>query len=304
MQRTESSRTALGYGLLVITAIGWAGAWLTARVAAHDLPPLTVTLGRFTVAAVALLPAWFVLERRARLRLTLREWLMIVGMSLTGIVCYTVLFMLGVAYAPASDGAVITPGLAGVFALAISTVALGSRPGSRAIAGAVTASLGTLLVGWSAIRTTGFGSERMVGDVLFVVSAAIWGIYTVLGKALSDRVPAITGILACSVIGVIVLLPAVLLWDGVPRPGEWSPAAVVNVVYLGLGGTAVSFVTFYLAVKLIGIGRTAPALGLVPFFGVLGAALLLHERLVPLHAVGGLLVIAGILIPAVRSRAI
>ena len=33
-----------GYLLMVITAVFWAGAWLTARVAAHDAPPMTVTV--------------------------------------------------------------------------------------------------------------------------------------------------------------------------------------------------------------------------------------------------------------------
>ena len=58
------SRTLFGYVLLVVTAVGWAGAWLTARVAAHDAPPLTVTWSRFVVAALALIPAWLVFEQR------------------------------------------------------------------------------------------------------------------------------------------------------------------------------------------------------------------------------------------------
>jgi drug/metabolite transporter (DMT)-like permease len=40
----------------------------------------------------------------------------------------------------------------------------------------------------------------------------------------------------------------------------------------------------------------------VPFFGVLGAALLLGEKLGPLHAIGGALVIAGIMTPALGRR--
>jgi drug/metabolite transporter (DMT)-like permease len=39
---------------------------------------------------------------------------------------------------------------------------------------------------------------------------------------------------------------------------------------------------------------------LVPLFGVLGAAVLLGERITPLHVVGGLLVIGGIVMPAVK----
>jgi drug/metabolite transporter (DMT)-like permease len=50
-----------GYLLLLVTALSWAGAWITARVAAHDAPPMTVTAGRFLVASLLLLPVWWVL---------------------------------------------------------------------------------------------------------------------------------------------------------------------------------------------------------------------------------------------------
>lgn len=73
-------------------------------------------------------------------------------------------------------------------------------------------------------------------------------------------------------------------------------------MYLGLGATAVAFVTYYLAVEMIGIGRTAPSLGLVPLFAVVGAALILGEELTVLHALGGALVIVGIVVPARPRR--
>jgi drug/metabolite transporter (DMT)-like permease len=298
---SAASRSFLGYVLLVVTAIGWAGAWLTARAAAHDAPPLTVTWGRFVVAGIALVPPWLVLERGRRPRLDLRDWTTLAGMSLTGIAGYTVLFMMGVARAPASDGAIITPGLAGLFAMVIAFVFGGARPGRRQLAGAALALAGTCLVGWSAARGAHGDSQRISGDLLFVASAALWGGYTVLGKRISGRVPAVTGIFLASALGVAVLTPVVLAADGVPDPTAWSRAAIGNVLYLGLGATAVSFVTYYLAVELVGIGRAAPSLGLVPLFGVVGAALLLGERLTPLHAAGGLLVIAGIVVAA-RGR--
>lgn len=295
---SATSRTVTGYLLLLVTALAWAGAWLTARVAAHDAPPFTVTWGRFVVAAVALVPAWLALARGGLPRLDGRDWATLFGMGLTGIAGYTVLFMMGVARAPASDGAIITPGLAGLFAMVLAFLVRGERPARRQLAGALIALVGTCLVGWSAAQETGVDSQRVAGDLLYVAGAAVWGAYTVLGTRISARVPAVTGILLASVLGVAVLTPVVLAVDGAPDPAAWSRAAVFNVVYLGLGATAVAFVTYYLAVERIGIGRTAPSLGLVPLFAVVGAAAILGEQLTPLHALGGLLVIAGIAVPA------
>ncbi len=291
-----------GYVLLVVTAVTWAGAWLTARVAAPDLPPLTVTWGRFVVAALALWPVRAWLERGRRPTLTRGDFLVLLGMSLTGIIGYNVVFMSGVRLAPAGDGAVITPGLVGPLAMVLSGIAYRERPSRRELTAALLAGIGVVLTGWGAIRAASGDSDRILGDLYFVAGAALWAAYTVLGRRLAGHVPAVSGVLLPSALGVVLLTPVVLLVDGAPKPWEWSPAALGNVVYLGLLATATGFVTYYLSVRILGVNRSMPGLGLVPFFGVLGAAVLLGERIGPLHVLGGALVIAGIMAPAVRRR--
>lgn len=296
------SRTAWGYLLLVVTALGWSGAWVTARLAAHDAPPMTVTVGRFAIAAVALLPAWLAFDRSKRIGLSRRDWQLVLGMSLTGITTYTVLFLIGVSLAPATDGSIITPGFVGLFAIGIAWTFTGDRPGRTSLIGAVLALIGSLIVGWGALRSGGLGSDRLLGALVFVASAAAYGAYTVLGRRLSDTVPAVTGVLLASALGAVLLAPVALWVEGVPDLAGWSWRAWLNVVYLGLVATAVSFVTYYLGVQYVGVGRTAPALGLVPLFSVIGAAALLGDQVTWSHGLGGVLVIAGIMLPAVRQR--
>ncbi|MDX1535029.1 MAG: DMT family transporter, partial [Thermoplasmata archaeon] len=178
-----------GYVLLFLTAVGWSGAWIIARAAAYEAAPSAITVGRFAVAALALLPAWFLLERSSRFRPTRGDWGLLLGMALTGIVGYTLLFLTGIALAPASDGAVITPALAGIFAMLIAWPALRQRPTTQQVAGALLSLAGVLLVGWAALGAGGVGSERITGDLLFVASAGTWGVYAVLGRRAADRIP-------------------------------------------------------------------------------------------------------------------
>jgi drug/metabolite transporter (DMT)-like permease len=287
---------------MVVTALSWAGAWITARLAAHDAPPLTVTVGRYAVASLLLLPAWWRFDRGRVLQLTRADWLVVLGMSLSGVIVYTILFLVGVALAPASDGAVITPGLAGPFSILVAWAALRERPSRRVAAGALTSLCGVVLVGWSALRAAETDSARVVGDSIFATSALTWATYTVLGRRLAERVPAVTSILLCSAIGWVLLAPIAWAKDGSPDLAHWSRAAWLNVLYLGSFGTAIAFVTYYLAVRIGGLGRTMPALGLVPLFAVIGAAALLGEKLTLMHAAGGALVVTGILIPAAGRR--
>jgi drug/metabolite transporter (DMT)-like permease len=130
-----TSRAGLGYTMLVITMLGWSGAWITAKAAAHDAPPSEVALGRFVVASLGLVPAWMLLERSRHVALGRREWLLVLGMAATGIATYTILFLVGVQLAPASDGAIITPGLSGMFATLVAFLALGERLTPAQLAG-------------------------------------------------------------------------------------------------------------------------------------------------------------------------
>lgn len=291
-----------GYALLFVTAFGWSGAWIIARAAAHEALPAAITVGRFAVAALALVPVWFLLERGRHFRPTPRDAALLLGMALTGIVGYTLLFLSGIALAPASDGAVITPALAGVFAMLIAWPALRQRPTVQQTTGALLALAGVFLVGWSALSRAGLGSARVTGDLIFVASAGLWGVYTVLGRRAADRIPPVTGILLASVLGVAVLAPVAVLFQGTTILVGWSGLAWANVLYLGLVATAVSFVTFYLGVRQVGVANAAPFYGLVPVFAVVEAAWLLNEELTILHAFGGAMVFAGIALPSIVAR--
>jgi drug/metabolite transporter (DMT)-like permease len=290
----------LGYVMLVLTTAAWGGAWVTARLAAHELPPLTVTWGRFALAALALLPLRPLLERGRRVTLHRGDWLTLLGMAATGIAGYTIVFMEGVARAPASDGAIITPGLVGALAMTFGAIFARRMPRRREIAGAALAAAGVALVGYSAFRTADAAGDvaRIIGDWLFVLAAILWGAYTVLGQRLAGRVPAVTGVLLACLLGVAILTPFAWAIDGPSDPLSWPRTGLFNVAYLGLVATAFGFVTYYLAVRILTLNRAMPGMGLVPLFGVLGAAAFLGETMGPLHILGGFLVVAGIVVPA------
>ncbi|MHB8585153.1 MAG: DMT family transporter [Thermoplasmatota archaeon] len=295
------SSVMMGYGLMVVTAVGWAISWITARAAASDAPPLSEALGRFLVASLALLPVWLILEKGRLPKFDARTIWILIGMAVTGAGIYTALFLEGVNQAPASDGAVLTPGLAGFFAMAIAAIASRKAPARVYVLGAALSVSGCLLVGGSVLASV-HDATRILGDVFFVLAGATWGAYTVLGRALAHKVPAVTSIFLMSCIATVLLIPVVLVADGVPHPTMWNHAAIFNVLYLGIGSTAVCFVTFYAAVKILGIDRVAPTPGLVPLFAVAGAHYVLGDPLAWYHAVGAALVVLGILLPFLVQR--
>jgi drug/metabolite transporter (DMT)-like permease len=70
---------------------------------------------------------------------------------------------------------------------------------------------------------------------------------------------------------------------------------VGSLLYLGICGTALAFVWYYVSVKKFGTAVTSIFNNLVPVFGVLISVLLLGEHLLASMLIGGAIAIAGVM---------
>lgn len=286
----------IGIILIVATTATWGGAWVTARAAAHDAPALWMAVGRFAFAAIVLLPMAALLKRPIRLRHDARTWWHLAGMALTGAIGYNLFFLLGIERAPASDGAVITPGLSGFFGALFVWALDGIKPRKWAIVGGVLALAGAAIIGFAAWQGGG-GTERLIGNLLFATASVVWGIYTAIGRRLSGHVQAVEGVFWATALAVLFWAPVAWATSGAPTL-HWAEGAYWNMAYLGAIATAVGFVTWYLAVQRLGADRAGPGLGLVPVFGVGLAAIFLGETIQWPQIVGGAVVVLGIALSA------
>ena len=291
------ARTA--YLLLVGMALCFGGAWVAGKVAVYEIGPFSLAAARFGIAA-ALIYA-YALVRRAPLRLPQRRDLpVILAMSVTAIAGYNVLFLVGLTLAPASDGAIIVPGMAPVFTMLFAWLALREAIGARGIIGLAIAMAGLLLVVGPAGTAD---SQRLLGDLLFLLGAIFWGIYSVISKAVTGRFDAINVSLYGFVAGTLLLLPATLLDGGLGQIAEASLPALAGVGYLAAFATVLAFVFLQEAVRRIDVGRASAFALLVPVIGVVSSALLLGEQLGLLTVVGGAIVIVGLWIVQQRPHA-
>ena len=282
-----SSRAA--YLFLTLMAVCFGGTWVAGKVAVASIPPLTLAATRFALASV-LLWGWARTRRGGR-RAAVADIPLILGMGLTAVAAYNVLFLYGLRLAPASDGAIIVPGMVPILAAALARPVLGERIGRWGIAGLATALAGLVFV---MAPSGGAGSTRFLGDVLFFLGAGCWAIYAVIGKTATARFSPVNATLYATVTGTLFLLPFALAERGWNSLRAAPGAAWAGLLYLGIFGTVLAFVFFYEGVKRIGAGRAASFAFLVPIFGVVSSILMLGERLVPLTTVGGLLVLVGL----------
>jgi len=285
--------------LLVVTAALFGATWVAAPWATHEIPPMVVACLRFATAAL-LLFGWCRL-RGIPIPLRRADIPLVLGVTATSVVGYNILFLYGVTLAPASHGAVITPGLIPIFTLLLGRMLFRESVLWRQALGVVVSIVGLALVVGPAFAGD---PAALVGDLLYAAAALLWATYTILGRAVTKRfhVAAITCL--SGAVGALVFLPLGLLDPvGFGALATASPRALAGLAYLGSLGTAVGFVLFYLGVQRIGSARASAYTVLVPLFGVSLTVPILGESLDPISLVGAAIVIGGLWLTQRRAAA-
>ena len=289
-QVAESPAT---YFKLVATALLWGATWIAGRVAVSEASPLAIASWRFLLAALVL--GTLLVLREGWPRWSRDEWLTLVAMGASGIFLYNVCFLYGMTMIQAGRGALVvalTPAL-----IAASDWLLFGAPMSPTKALGITlAAFGCLLVVTNGHPTLLFAGEVGVGEWLIIGCAALWAIYTFVGRRGTRSLSPLAMTFGASVTGWVMLTLAALLQGSLFAMDAATWRGWGAIAFLGLFGTALAFTWFAEAVQRIGATRSAAFINLVPVSAVVLGAVILGERLGVAVLSGGALVITGVYI--------
>lgn len=302
----SEGRTPIGwlsqqpYLLLSLTSLFWAGNSIVGRHVAGQIPPVTLSFLRWSVACLLLLPfAWHALTKdwpALRARLGFMLFLSAISIGLFNTMQYWAL-----QYTTALNSLLLQSS-APLFVAIWSLLLLGIRLTAAQGGGIVLSMTGVLVIlmngDLSKLTTIAFNR----GDVLVIVAMAIFGLYSVLVM----RRPAVrtmsflTFIFGC---GTLLMTPA-LVWELATHPvPEIDADHLLSVAYVAIFPSVLAYLCYNRGVELIGANRSAPFFHLVPTFGSAMAIFFLGEALHLFHIVGYALVLAGIFVAARKPKA-
>ncbi|HEX2058865.1 MAG TPA: DMT family transporter [Actinomycetota bacterium] len=291
--RRAAFRANPGPAALLLAMLIWGGTLVVTKSLLEGLGPATLLSVRFLVAFLCLAP--FAYRAGFRLRDLVRREFVLFG--LTGIVLHNGLETWGLRYTSPGSAALIIAGIPAV-TVALSRVFLREAlPRSRAV-GVALSVVGVALV----TRPTGVGALELAGNLLVFGGVVAWGVYTIQGKKMSVRVPAIVGTTAGTGAALLFLLPAAVVesWgEGIPAIGM---ADVTGLLYLGLGASAAAYALWNFALEHVDASVAAPYVNLVPIIG-LALAMMLGESMTALDLAGGATVAAGVWLSTSRRFA-
>ena len=135
-----------------------------------------------------------------------------------------------------------------------------------------------------------------LGELLMFGAVTSWALYTIIGRrVLAGGLTPIASTNYAALWGTAMLGVVAAPQVGELRAAQFDWSMVGALLYLGVLGTALAFVWYYVSIKRCGAAIASIFNNLVPVFGVAISVLVLGEPLLPSMLIGGAIAICGVM---------
>ncbi|SHJ88542.1 DMT family transporter [Propionispora hippei] len=286
-----------GHALACLTIFIWGTTFISTKVLLKAFSPVEILFLRFVIGFIALSLAY---PSRLPWQGKIRE-LYFAAAGLCGITLYFLLENIALTYTLASNVAIILS-MAPFFTAMFAHLFLdGERLRFQFFLGFALAITGIFLIGFNGHAVPGLNP---LGDLLAVLAAVVWAAYSILTMKIAGfRYNTIQTTRRIFLYGLLFMLPALGVFGFIPDPGQMlKPINLSNLLFLGLGASALCFVTWNVAVTVLGAVKTSAYIYLVPVITAATAVLVLREQLTGMSFVGMILTLTGLFFSEHRFR--
>ena len=286
------SRAGLtGHAAALLTIFLWGTTFISTKVLLTGLRPVEVLFLRFALGFAALC-----LLYPQRLRLAgRRQELWFAAAGLCGVTLYFLLENIALTYTMASNVGVIIS-VSPCFTALLTHFLM---RGEERLRPTFFAGFAVAMAGICFISFNGSALELdLRGDLLALLAAFVWACYALLSRKISALGhPTVLTTRRTFFYGLAFMLPALMV-SGVrlELTRLTAPANLGNLLFLGLGASALRFVTWNFAVKALGAVKTSVYIYLVPVITVAASVMILREPFTWMTGAGTVLTLIGLLL--------
>lgn len=295
---SEGSYRAWGivFALVGVLAFSFRPILIKLSYAAHPVSPVTLLFLRMTLSLPFFLAiGWWLRNREPRL--TRRDWAAIVGLGFLGYYLASFLDFIGLQWVGAGVGRLILY-LFPTLVVLLSFLFLRKRPSWREIAALALSYAGIALV----LSNQLAGENRLfaLGAALVFASALCYAVYLVAGSQMVKRVGSMRFTAYSTVIATI---PAVIQFFALEPAGalELPPVVWGYAIILATASTVLPLFLQAEALNRIGANHFALIGAVGPVSVAITSALGLDEPFTAMQALGGALVIFGVLLVSLKK---
>lgn len=290
-------KTTAGHITALITIVIWGTTFISTKILLTAFTPIEILFSRFLLGLMVLTAVY---PKRFGIKSKKQE-LTFAAAGLCGICLYYLLENIALTYTAASNVGVIIS-VAPFFTAVLSHIFMKTEEKLKApfFIGFFVAMAGICLISFNGSKL----ELNPIGDILAIAAALVWSIYSLLTRKIgSYGYNTIQTTRRIFTYGIIFMLPTLLIFDfnlGVERIEK--PEYLLNLLYLGIGASALCFVTWNYAVKILGAVKTSVYIYMVPVITVITSVIVLKEEITWLSAIGIGFTLIGLFLSESRLR--
>lgn len=291
------SKKSIGHFAAFLTIIIWGTTFISTKILLADFQPVEILFFRFVMGFLVLL---IIYPRRLK-EINLKQEITFAAAGLCGICLYYLLENIALTYTMASNVGVIIS-IAPFFTAILAHLFMKSEEKLRInfFIGFTVAMAGIILISFNGSKL----ALNLMGDFLAIIAAFVWACYSILTRKISSfGYPVILATRRTFFYGILFMIPALFFFDfqiGLSRFANMT--YLLNILYLGLGASALCFVTWNFAVKILGAVKTSIYIYMVPVITTITSVLILKEPVTWISAIGTLLAVVGLFLSEYNGK--
>jgi drug/metabolite transporter (DMT)-like permease len=260
----------IGYMSAIIGAILFGSVSTVAKPIVSSVNPLLLSCLVYLISGLAITPV----VKPVKYSVRKKDYLLLLITSISGVAIAPAMFFLGLKLTTAIDSSLLSNGEI-IFSILLALTVFGEKLNRIGYIAMALVLIGVIIVTTnlqfdSSLLTINTGNLFIIGATLF------WGLDNNISRMLSHRIDITKIIQLKSFIGGIILLAlSVLLGISL----SINLIEIPYILFLGIVGFAASLYFFLQGLRKIGTVNTLLILSLSSVFGLLLAAIFLHERI-------------------------
>lgn len=275
----------------LFAVVVWGGSFIATKIALAEIAPVTVVWLRFAMGVVVL--GAVVAQRRQLFRPSARDFGYFALLGFLGIAFHQWLQSTGLVTSQASTTSWIVAS-SPIFLALLGWIVLRERLGWLGAGGIALAAFGVLVVvSKGSLSTVTAGRFGEPGDVLILLSAVNWAVFSVLSRRGLKRHSSAGMMFWVMTLGWLLTTVSFLAGPGLADI-RLTTAGWAAMAFLGIACSGIAYVFWYDALRVLPAGQVGALLYLEPLVTVVIAAALLKEPVLPATLGGGAAILVGV----------
>ena len=285
-----TNRKFLGYVAALVTVTIWAAFLVGTRFAVtKNFTVEEILVLRLIPAAIIMLPYMVKLGVMPPGNRLITKIIFALGAS----ALFPWVLSMGLYYSPASNAGALGPGTLPFWTALIAFLITSEKPNRSRKFGLFVILVGALVIGIVQFETN-YGDLTWLGNILFLLGAALWAIYSVIFR--QSGIAPLHGLVIGLFWGSLIFVPFLITFGSVKFENTTLHDIAFMVILHSFIIGILAMLLFTYAVKKLGAVQTAAFGALTPILALIGGVILLDEIISPSKLSGICLVTAGVLL--------